>query len=292
MHVLIGCSGWSYDDWVGRFYPVELANREGEWFPYYARFFDTVEINSTYYHLPNEHTVNRWIERAREVGDFQYSVKFPRLITHDSMVKGKESAGSQGRSFEEICVEPMGRAEVLGAVLIQLSPHFQFSPESLGTLGDTLDSLSLGYPHAVEFRHRSWLDGKELRGEALDLLRERNVAPVIVDGPGFPATREQTADHAYLRFHGRNRDIWFSQEGKDDYRINRYDYLYSEDHLGKWESTVNGIAERTKRVRLYFNNHGRAKAVKNAFQMMDHLGIHHQEKEVRVQDQMTLGGYE
>jgi len=294
--MFIGCSGWSYDDWVGRFYPVDLAKRKGGWFSYYAGFFKTVEINSSFYRVPNEFMVRSWINKAAHLDGFEYSLKLPRLITHDSLEKGEEEkAARQASSFEQICVEPLHDAGLLGCALIQLSPYVKHGEQSLSSLERLLGSVRCDlFRYAVEFRHRSWLDdkGTELKEEVLDLLRRNGVANVIMDGPGFPITRSLTADHVYVRFHGRNRDIWFRDEPEDDYRINRYDYLYSEGDLAKWASMISDIGGHAKSVHVYFNNHGRAKAVRNAFQMMDLLSISHQTKEVRLQDQMKLGTFE
>jgi len=296
MAALIGCSGWSYDDWVGRFYPAELANRKGEWFSYYSKYFSTVEINSTFYRPPNEYMVKSWIEKGRQRLGFEFSVKLPQLVTHDSILKDSvEAAASQASSFEEICVKPLSDAGLLGAVLIQLSPYFRLDDKgSLGRLRALFQMLETDvYSYAAEFRHRSWLNekGNELAPDAMDILQEFGVANVIVDGPGFPITRSLTARHAYVRFHGRNYDIWYKDESEDDYRINRYDYLYGQEQLTDWEPRLSEIISNCEKARIYFNNHGRAKAVRNAFQMMDILGIQHEPKDVFIQDQMTLGGF-
>lgn len=92
------------------------------------------------------------------------------------------------------------------------------------------------FDYAVEFRHNSWLDEsmKEIDGAIMEALRERNVANVLIDGPGLHVGTEQTADHAYLRFHRRNYDIWYRDENEDDHRLDRYDYLYKRDQLEPW----------------------------------------------------------
>lgn len=295
MAIIIGCSGWSFDDWVGRFYPIDLAQRRGEWLRYYAGYFKTVEINSTFYRPPNEFIVNSWIKKASDFEEFEFSVKMPQIITHDSLVNDRaEAAASQASSFERICVDPLAKAGMLGSVLVQLSPHFKNEGSSIDSLASLLRMVSCDkFRYAVEFRHRSWLDEsrKEVVGEALDVLRTCNAAAVTVDGPGFPSTKRPTADHSYVRFHGRNYDIWYTDEKEDDYRINRYDYLYSEEQLRPWVGRLRSIEGEVSKVRVYFNNHGRAKAAKNAFQMMDMLSIPHKAKEIHLQDQMTLGSF-
>jgi len=293
MAALVGCSGWSYDDWVGRFYPTELAKKKGEWFSYYQTFFPTVEINSTFYRAPNDFMVKAWIEKGKQRPGFQFSVKLPQTVTHESILESDtEKSAADAASFEATCVAPLADAGLLGGVLIQLTPYFKHEGrESLGKLRALLDILDTDtYDYAVEFRHRTWLNerGNELSSDVIDALREYGVANVIVDGPGFPATRSLTAKHSYVRFHGRNYDIWFKEEPEDDYRIDRYDYLYSLEQLESWKTRLQEIISNSENARIYFNNHGRAKAVKNSFQMMDLLGIHHEEKDVDIQDQMTL----
>ncbi len=297
MAALIGCSGWSYDDWVGRFYPTEIAGRKGEWFSYYSKYFPTVEINSTFYRAPNEFMVRSWIEKGRQRLGFEFSVKLPQTVTHDSILKGSpDTASAQASSFEATCVRPLAEAGLLGAVLIQMSPYFRFDDRtSLGRLRALLQMLETDtYDYAVEFRHRSWLNekGNELASDVIEVLQEFKVANAIVDGPGFPITRSLTAKNAYIRFHGRNYDIWYKEEDEDDYRINRYDYLYSHEQLSEWEARLAEIVSNCDKARVYFNNHGRAKAVRNAFQMMDILGIQHEARDVVIQDQMTLGGFD
>lgn len=296
MAALVGCSGWSYDDWVGRFYPNELATKKGEWFNYYSRFFPTVEINSTFYRVPNEFMVKSWIEKAKSKLGFQFSVKLPQIVTHESILKDSpEKAAAQASSFEDVCVKPLADAGFLGGVLIQLSPYFKLDDkESLGKLRTLFQMLETdNYRYAVEFRHRSWLNekGNEITSDTIEVLQEFGVANVILDGPGFPMTRSLTAKHAYVRFHGRNYDIWFKEESEDDYRINRYDFLYTHDQLASWEPRITEIVSNCDTAWIYFNNHGRAKAVKNAFQMMDIMGIAHEEKDLEIQDQRRLGEF-
>jgi len=294
MTIMIGCSGWSYDDWVGRFYPVEMAKKKSDWFNYYSDYFKTVEINSTFYRPPNEFLIKSWIRKAKEK-EFEYSVKVPKLVTHESMVKGEiERAEELASSFERICIKPLAGEHLLGAVLFQLSPYFKNEPQSLNMLQKVLDSVRPDeYDYAVEFRHRSWLDetGKKIDPAALALLKSKRVANVLIDGPGFPITVEETADHAYVRFHGRNYDIWYRDQQEDDYRINRYDYLYTKQQLEPWTTRIREAEKDVQKVRVYFNNHGRSKAVKNSFDMMDLLNIEHKAKEIQLQDQQTLGNF-
>jgi uncharacterized protein YecE (DUF72 family) len=295
MTILVGCSGWSYNDWVGAFYPVGLANKNGAWFDYYAQYFGTVEINSTFYRPPGEFQVNAWIKKAKDKKDFEYSVKVPQLVTHKALVEGdKELATFWATSFEKTCVKPLAEANILGGVLLQLSPYFKNEGSALDALKGVLDAVSnQEFDYAVEFRHNSWLDEskKEIDAATLEALGERNVANVLIDGPGLHVGAVQTANHAYLRFHGRNYDIWYREEKEDDHRLDRYDYLYKRDQLEPWVPQIKKTEMKEAKVRIYFNNHARAKSVRNGFLLMDMLLIEHKQKGIKSQDQFTLGEF-
>jgi uncharacterized protein YecE (DUF72 family) len=295
MTILVGCSGWSYDDWVGRFYPIELAKKKGEWLAYYARYFRTVEINSTFYRPPGELQVASWIKKGIELKNIEYSLKMPQLVTHKSMVQGdNDRAVHWAKSFEKTCILPMSEAALLGCVLLQLSPRFQNTAGALGTLETVLDSLSFrDYNYAVEFRHRSWLEEgmEEIDPDAMQILNDRNVACVLVDGPGLHARKASSADHSYFRFHGRNYDIWYEKDKGDDFRLDRYDYLYSKEQLMPWVPRIKEAELKAQTVRVYFNNHARSKSVRNAFQLMDLLMLPHEQKEIRLQNQFTLESF-
>lgn len=147
-----------------------------------------------------------------------------------------------------------------------------------------LDAVShLDFDCAVKFRRRSWLDEskKEIDPEVLEALREINVANVLIDGPGLHVVSEQTADHAYFRFHGRNYDIWYREEKEDYHRLNRYDYLHKRDQLDPWVPQINEAELKAAKVRINFNNHARAKSVRNAFLLMDILLIELKQKEIK-----------
>jgi uncharacterized protein YecE (DUF72 family) len=296
MTIRVGCSGWSYVDWVGRFYPMEIAKKKGEWLSYYAQFLNTVEINSTFYRPPGDLQVQSWIKKAKDLESFEYSVKVPQLVTHKALVDGDpEKAIFWATSFEKTCVKPLAESNLLGGVLLQLSPYFKNEGPALAMLKGVLDAVShKEYNYAVEFRHRIWLDEskKEINPATLEALRERNVANVLIDGPGLHVGTEQTADHTYVRFHGRNYDIWYKAEEEDDHRLNRYDYLYKKEQLESWVPRIKEAELKAAKVRVYFNNHARSKSVRNAFLLMDMLSIEHKSKEIQLQDQFTLSEFQ
>ncbi len=293
--IIAGCSGWSYTDWVDRFYPRELAQRHSDWLRYYASYFGTTEVNSTFYSLPPRGMVDAWIVKTRDAGKFEFSLKLPRTITHEKLPAGDfEGIAADYSAFRSNCMLPLKEAGRLGAVLVQLPPQLGYSSENMNALGRALETLSDdSVQFAVEFRHMGWTEkGRgELRREALELLGTMGFSAVIVDSPAFPTTSKLTASHAYVRFHGRNSDIWYSGADEEDMRINRYDYLYSRGQLEEWVPRLRTIEGMTDITRVYFNNHGRAKAAKNAMELMDILGIEHQHKEIRIMDQSRLGSF-
>jgi uncharacterized protein YecE (DUF72 family) len=267
--ILIGTSGWSYDDWAGEFYPRGLGKDKR--LEYYARYFHTTEINSTYYRFPTASMVKGWITSASKLDDFEYSLKMPGRVTHESLLLDRDHA----LEFEFKAVAPLNDAGCLGAVLIQLSPYLMYSDKGQKT--DHLERLKMllerletsKYNYAVEFRHGSWLEHGRLNGETLDMMKERGVAVCAIDGPSIPPILENTARHAYFRFHGRNDDIWYKKSPEDD-RMNRYDYNYKEEELAPWRKRVKAQGGM---VRAYFNNHPHANAVKNAKLFETIMGI-------------------
>ncbi len=317
MEILIGTSGWSYDDWIGNFYPERLRNSKNEWLGFYGEYLNTVEINSTFYRIPEEFIINSWLKKAKAFKTFEFSMKLPQLVTHEAIVKTSgEKAASIAKSFEKKCILPLAEHDVLGAVLIQLSPYFRrFDPK---TKADNLPKLrqvfelinTENYNYAIEFRHSSWLNPRrdDLESDTINLLKDFNIATCQLDGPGFPRTNSNTATHGYIRFHGRNRDIWFKsgkhkQIGQNapedqpdiadgDDRMNRYDYLYTAAELKTWLPRFNEYQEyEGSKARVYFNNHPNAQAVKNAFMMMDMLGMPRKPLDVKVQKQIKLNSF-
>ncbi|MCK5561603.1 MAG: DUF72 domain-containing protein, partial [Thermoplasmata archaeon] len=218
MDLIVGTSGWSYDDWVGNFYPERLRNSKDQWLEFYGEYLKTVEINSTFYRVPEDFIINGWIKKAKRIGNFEFSLKLPQLVTHEAIVKDSgEKAAQISKAFEKKCIQPLADNDILGAVLIQLSPYFRRMDTKTKT--DNLPKLrhlfeiinTSNFDYTVEFRHSSWLNRTrdDLSIETLELLKEFNIANSQLDGPGFPITKSHTAKHGYIRMHGRNRDIWF-----------------------------------------------------------------------------------
>jgi uncharacterized protein YecE (DUF72 family) len=277
MDILVGTSGWSYDDWVGNFYPERLRNSKAEWLGYYGQFLSTVEINSTFYRVPEEYIISSWVKKAKKFDAFEFSLKLPQKVTHEAIVNGSADKAAQiAKAFENKCILPLAKNELLGSVLIQLSPYFsRYDPKSkndnLTKIRCLFEILECNkYNYAVEFRHNSWLNAarNDLAEDALELLNEFNIANCQLDGPGFPRLKSRTSDHGYIRFHGQNSDIWFKgkkfeQEKRvkagtpdEDPRMNRYDYLYTAAELKTWQPEFEHLQKAMGgKTRVYFNNH-------------------------------------
>jgi uncharacterized protein YecE (DUF72 family) len=230
--VRIGCSGWNYDDWRGTFYPERAPKRR--WLELYAERFDTVEVNTTFYRLPNREAVAAWVRDTPD--SFLFAVKASRYLTH---IRRLRDLG-QGieRYYERI--EPLIEAGRLGPVLWQLPPNFHRDDERLGAW---LAALPAGR-HTIEFRHPSWF-----AAPVMERLRERGVALTLGDHPERPfQTHEATADWRFIRFHygarGRNGN-------------------YSASELQTWARRIAQWSRREE-VFAYFNNDWRGFAPANA----------------------------
>jgi len=271
--ILIGCSGWNYGDsvekggWVGSFYPDVQTKR----LRYYSEFFSTAELDATFYHkFYSKMTSGTFYGMAKATPpEFQFSVKAPETVTHTKHMDVKRGAIDTFQEFLDK-ISPLKNANKLGAILLQLPPSF--SVNEFKQVEEFLNKMPSGYDYALEFRHPSW----QTEGP-WEMLKHYNVGAVMTDSPElklhYLSDVKLTADHSFIRFHGRNEDYW-------------YNYLYSEEELTPWTEKVNKIAKdpQTKRLRIYFNNHYGGKAVVNAIQfkeMLDEKEPSKKEKDAR-----------
>ena len=218
--IRIGCSGWQYRHWRETFYPPELPQRQ--WFAYYASQFDTVEINNTFYRLPEATTFEGWKEQAP--AHFVYAVKASRFLTH--MKKLKEPREPLQRLFSR--ASKLGRT--LGPVLYQLPPHWTIDLERLEAF---LRRLPPRRHHAIEFRDPSWYTD-----DVYSLLAEHRVAFCVHDMAGSATIRCVTAPFVYARFHGPMR----------------YGGPYDDKTLDDWTDWFAEQLRAGRSVFAYFNN--------------------------------------
>ena len=276
--IYIGTSGWSYPKgegtWTGYFYPTGKINE----LEYYSQFFNTVEINSSFYRPPNPGYVYNWVRRVPK--DFLFTVKLWQKFTHPKMYKeatGEEAAISlQDVDIFKRSIEPLLKSDKLGALLAQFPPSFR--NDSFGQQVINAVSRLFGpYRLAVELRHRSWSDDPN----TATLLKENNVAWVQIDEPKFKSSIAQelpiTSDIAYFRFHGRNAETWWTGDSET-----RYKYLYSAEEIEELADRVKTTAGRTKLLFALFNNHWRGYSPRNAVDMIRSLQLPFKELPMQV----------
>lgn len=249
MTVYVGTAGFSYKDWAGTFYSP--GTRPGEMLEAYARVFPVVEINSTYYAIPEPSRIDAMARRTPV--HFQFTVKANRQMTHE--VPG------DGPPFDEFrrAVRPLEDHGKLGCVLAQFPWGFKNTPENR----DHLEALARGLEGidtVVEFRNSQWETDETFR-----LLSGLGLGYCCVDEPGLSGLVSPrvgvTGPVGYARFHGRNAGNWWDS-GRESWE--RYDYLYSERELSEWLPKVDELDQKADRVYVIFNNHYKGQAPTNA----------------------------
>lgn len=234
----IGTSGWHYDHWRRRFYPEKLA--KAKWLEFYARHFATVELNNSFYRLPSKKSFAEWHDSTP--GDFIFTVKVSRFITHIKRLKNSEEAVENFMNRASIL------GEKLGPLLYQLPPNMHRNDEVLDSF---LSGLPQGMKHVIEFRHRSWLEE-----EVFKILRKHNTALCVFDMPDLSCPLVATANFAYVRFHGSSE---------------LYSSCYSDAELSGWAKKLTDLAANLEMVYIYFNNDAETFAVRNAATLHDYL---------------------
>jgi uncharacterized protein YecE (DUF72 family) len=235
--VLIGCSGWQYRHWRGDFYPAALPLKR--WFDYYAERFNSVEVNNTFYRLPEVETFASW--RARAPAGFKYAVKASRYLTHMKKLKDPDEpvelffsrARRLGRSF--------------GPVLYQLPPRW---PRHIERLDGFLKALPRRRQHAIEFRDPSWYDD-----EVFALLEKRKVALCLHDMAGSASGKLAVGPFLYVRFHGPQK----------------YSGRYPDSVLDEWAAWLAERATEDVPICAYFNNDNGGHAPRDAVRLRDRL---------------------
>ena len=262
-NIRIGTSGFAYDDWVGSFYPPSL--RPPQRLEYYAQRFNTLEVNSTYYNLPALPGVYGMLRKVPN--DFDFFVKAHRDTTHGTLKNAKDTMSK----FSMMLDVYDGEGRLAGA-LFQFPATFACTPKNEDYLRWVVESLEKTRV-VVEFRHARWINDK-----TMDFLRELNAGYCIVDMPqvrDLPSSRiEATCPIAYFRFHGQNSPKWEGAATRDE----RYDYEYTEEQLQDWVEPITNLSKYVEETYVFFNNHYRGKAAKNAQMLQELLKNHHSQE--------------
>jgi uncharacterized protein YecE (DUF72 family) len=257
----IGPAGWSYPDWAGFVYPTPRTKGFHE-ATYLATFFDTIEINTSFYQpLRPEHAAI-WIDRVAANPTFLFTAKLWQKFTHEPV------ATAEDERVVRAGFDVLRQAGKLGAILLQFPFSFHRTTETVVHLAALLTRFA-DYPLVVELRHASWQTT-----ETLQLLHEYQAGFCNIDQPIIGNSLQPSADSTspvgYVRFHGRRYDTWFT----DDPSIpghERYNYLYSTEELDPWVARIRKVQQATRTTFVVTNNHFQGKGVVNALQLISVL---------------------
>jgi len=244
----LGCSGFYYNHWKTTFYPTNLSKTK--WLNYYTRFFNTLEVNNTFYRYPSEKLLSGWYSKTPE--NFRFTLKANRIITHLH-----KFSGTQQYTINFYKLAHLLKDKLL-CLLFQLPPMVHKSMELLQTIADQLDYSVV---NALEFRHRSWWDS-----EVYDFLDKNGIVFCSVSASELPDSLVKTANTVYIRFHGK--DGW-------------YMYNYSERELKDRAEKIK--TQNAKQVLCYFNNDFNANATRNCLTLKKLLEPHSQSVEAPLQ---------
>jgi len=253
--IRVGPAGFAYKDWEGIVYPPDKP-KDFDPVRYLAQYFDTIEINSSFYRPPNPGAARVWALRVRDNARFRFTAKLYKAFTHE-----RNASTEDERNFKD-GINPLLEAGRFGALLMQFPWSFRFDRESRLYVID-LHRRFREYPLVLEVRHASWASP-----EALQMLADLDMGIANIDQPLFKKSIKPAADVTgavgYVRLHGRNYQNWFSD--KADVR-ERYDYLYTVRELEPWIDRIRAVGQRAKDTYAVTNNHNLGKAAVNALEI-------------------------
>jgi len=265
--IKVGTAGWSYKDWEGIVYPASLKKQQHP-IEYLARYFDLVEINTSFYGHIKPEVGLLWCRKARAVNpEFTFTAKLNKAFTHSpiAVIESTSAATIRPQTEDEKLakagLDAVAREGMLGALLAQFPISFKNTDASRDYLESVIGRFNK-YPLVVEVRHATWNNEDTLR-----YFGEKGVAFCNIDQPrlgrAIGPTEYVTSPLGYVRLHGRNYDKWFNCDSRDD----RYNYLYTEPELKTWKQHIDSIAKKAKVTYVVTNNHFEGKAAVNALQL-------------------------
>jgi uncharacterized protein YecE (DUF72 family) len=266
--IRIGTAGWSYKDWEGIFYPSGMQRRKQHPLEYLARFFDTTEINTSFYGPLKPELAKLWCRKVAAVNkNFLFTAKLYRAFTHSPIAVMEPTSAATIRPTDEDeartreGLDAIASGGQLGALLIQFPVSFKNTSLNREYL-DRLLRQFIEYPRVVEVRHSSWNDAGTLAA-----FTEKNVGFCNIDQPvlgrSLAPTEHVTAAIGYVRLHGRNYEQWFDSDNRND----RYNYLYNGRELAGWKERIESVARRAQTTYVITNNHFESKAGVNALEL-------------------------
>jgi uncharacterized protein YecE (DUF72 family) len=271
--IRIGTAGWSYKDWEGIFYPSGMQRTKTHPLEYVARFFNTTEINTSFYGPLKPELVKLWCRKVAPVNPrFQFTAKLYRAFTHSPIAVMEPTSAATIRPTDEDerltreGLDALANEGRLGALLIQFPVSFKNTSLNREYL-DRLLRQFIEYPRVVEVRDSSWNNP-----ETLASFAQKNVGFCNIDQPllgkSLGPTEYVTTALGYIRLHGRNYDQWFDSDNRND----RYNYLYKEKELEDWKDRIINVAEKAQITYVITNNHFESKAGVNAIELKAMIG--------------------
>ncbi len=250
----IGPSGWSYEDWHGVVYPA-APGRGFKPLAYLSRFFNAVEVNSSFYRIPTARMTAGWPKLVPT--EFRFTFKLTQTFTH---AREEFPAASETAAFRE-GVAPIRDAGMLGPLLIQFPWSFRYTAEAVEWVRRLAESFP-DFERFIEVRHASWG-----QAEALERVRQAG-GWCNIDQPRLRnclgPTQHVLGASAYVRLHGRNAQNWFAENQP---AFERYNYLYSEEELREWVARLNAMCAQAENLYVFANNHYRGQGVVNALEL-------------------------
>lgn len=270
--IRVGTAGWSYKDWDGIFYPSGMNHRKTHPLEYVARFFDTTEINTSFYGPLKAELAKLWCRKVAAVNpEFLFTAKLYRAFTHSPIAVMEPTSAATIRPTDEDEARTREGLDVLaeegrlGALLIQFPVSFKNTSLNREYL-DRLLRQFIEYPRVVEVRDSSWNNPETLADFARNHVSFCNIDQPVL-GKSLAPTAHVTAPIAYVRLHGRNYAEWFDSDNRND----RYSYFYSEGELAGWKERIESVAGRAETTYVITNNHFESKAGANAIELKSML---------------------
>lgn len=242
----IGTSGFSYDDWLGNFYPQFCP--KADYLQFYSSKFNIVEIDATYYRIPSIEVVKKWVKVTPD--GFMFSAKFPQFVTHEGTLE------SRVRNLKEFLKVIKELGPKMGPLLMQFP--YSFKPDQMDNLKQLINNLPKDKQISIELRNKKWLDEAEL----FTLLEDNNISLCLIDHPWMPKLDRTTAGFAYFRFLGDRKKI-------------ENDFSYVRDDCNKqldyWSKVILEITASGKDCFAFFNNHFSGHSPSTANRLIEHL---------------------
>ncbi len=296
--IYVGTAGWSYKDWIDSFYPGKQT-KDFDWLEFYSQYFNTVEVNASYYTYISPKTVEGWIKKVEERNDFLFSIKLHQDFTHKRNFTKEQTEAVKSN------LKMLDNANRLGGLLVQFPYSFSLTKENANHVKLLLETFN-DYEKFVEVRHKSWLSpapkasvnepthtpSLSIKGSAdgsapeIETMAERfykflaknKSSLCAIDQPEIGEAVEfkpiAVGDNLYIRFHGRNEKAWrqslnnFSKNQTYEQQSERYDYLYSPGELLEIERAIKEVLNTVKKVFIILNNHPHGNAIANAFELL------------------------